>query len=119
MQMNLYQNSDIKRRLSKQTPFVNKLFFSNNPGHQVAARFDLVKGMQRNVGAIDTKITDIHMAIRNQQWAISGPSYQEMPIFVWSKAKNYDQHFGHPDVWNFQWIIIDPTNMMMMNNKKY
>lgn len=63
MQMNLYQSNEFKRLMkSNKEVFGDKLMYSNNPGHQIAARFDLVRGMSRNVGAIDVKVVDIKMA---------------------------------------------------------
>lgn len=38
----------------------------NNPGHQIASRFDLLRSNSKNVGAIDAKAINLELAIKNQ-----------------------------------------------------
>lgn len=72
---------------------------NNNPGNAISARFDLSDNLifKKNVGAIDSKITNFKMARKQQCLAISGPTYQNQSPFIWSQAGGNDPHDGLPD----------------------
>jgi len=57
----------------------------------------------RTYGAIDCKATSSAMIPTLEFIAVSGPTYDPLPSFQWSRAdfKNDVPHFGHPDLWKF------------------
>ncbi|XP_041349261.1 putative phospholipase B-like 2 [Gigantopelta aegis] len=61
-------------------------------------------------GATDVKMTS-HAAINwLQMEAVSGPTYDPLPPFQWSKHDN-KRHFGHPDLFHFKPIYFNGTNL--------
>jgi len=62
----------------------------NNPiyesaAHSIASRFDLPgTGIDKTLGAIDSKITNFEMSKKNQILAISGPTHEQNLPFEWS-----------------------------------
>ena len=41
--------------------------------------------------------------------AISGPTYESLPPFVWSQSNfSHVPHYGQPDAWKFPWITMQP-----------
>ena len=57
----------------------------------------------RSHGGTDMKLTNYKMFKYLEHIAISGPTYDDLPPFQWSKADfaNDTPHFGHPDLWKF------------------
>ncbi|KAF8778477.1 putative phospholipase B-like 2 like protein [Argiope bruennichi] len=58
-------------------------------------------------GAIDVKLTSYEMFKNLEFVAISGPTYDSVPPFQWSKS-DFDKtvrHTGHPDLWKFEPVV--------------
>lgn len=57
----------------------------------------------RSHGSTDMKITTAKMAQNLHFLAASGPTYDQQPVFQWSKQDfaNNTPHYGHPDAWQF------------------
>ncbi|GIY08069.1 putative phospholipase B-like 2 [Caerostris extrusa] len=60
-----------------------------------------------DVGATDMKLTTSQLFKKLQFVAVSGPTYDSLPPFQWSKTDfgNKIKHEGHPDLWKFKPII--------------
>jgi hypothetical protein len=83
----------------------------NDPGNQIASRFDLEQPNNPNVycgGALDVKVTDQVMLKDFAYIAQSGPTHDQQAVFVWSQTPNCagTPHAGQPDVWNFDWMTF-------------
>lgn len=86
-----------------------------NAENAIAARSDLNPAngsypfyalTRRPHGATDVKLTNRTLFQKMQFWAISGPTYDQQPVFRWSTSGFDDvKHDGHPDVWDFQPIL--------------
>eukprot|EP00123_Amoebidium_parasiticum_P006589 comp17506_c0_seq1/m.17027 comp17506_c0_seq1/g.17027 ORF comp17506_c0_seq1/g.17027 comp17506_c0_seq1/m.17027 type:complete len:566 (-) comp17506_c0_seq1:322-2019(-) len=81
------------------------------PGRAIAARYDL-SYPARAFGAIDSKVTSRTMVPHLSCNAVCGPTTQNQPPFSWETAppaSDYLLHLGHPTVFNFSYINIQPT----------
>lgn len=60
----------------------------------------------RSHGATDVKMTTHKMAKHFHFLAVNGPTYDQQPVFVWSKQDfaNDTPHYGHPDAWKFKHV---------------
>lgn len=58
----------------------------------------------RSHGGTDMKVTASALVAKRQFFAVSGPTYDDLPPFQWSKVDFAADtpHYGHPDVWRFQ-----------------
>ncbi|XP_053201863.1 putative phospholipase B-like 2 [Panonychus citri] len=76
----------------------------NNPN----GRYDFLGGGLVNEAAIDAKVTSYKLFKQLKMYAISGPTYQDVPPFIWSNSTLRDtvSHKGHPDVWVFEPIYF-------------
>ncbi|KAK3084276.1 hypothetical protein FSP39_010917 [Pinctada imbricata] len=65
----------------------------------------------RSHGGTDMKLTNSSMAVNLQFVSISGPTYDQLPPFQWSKADfRFDTpHEGQPDLFKFDPILYDGT----------
>ena len=81
----------------------------DNPGYAIGARFDLMRyqDFRKNVGSIDTKITNVKMFNDKTCEAISGPTHQEQEAFEFSKSTR-GIPYGLPDRWDFDWVTVTP-----------
>ncbi|EAR88632.2 phospholipase B-like protein (macronuclear) [Tetrahymena thermophila SB210] len=66
----------------------------------LGARGDIEGGS--NFGEVDVKVVNIDLLKNFSVEAISGPSHQEQPVFIWKQNDN-DRHQGQPTAWNFDW----------------
>lgn len=57
----------------------------------------------RSHAGTDMKVTSTALFKKLQFLAINGPTYDQQPVFQWSKSDfdNNTAHYGHPDVWKF------------------
>lgn len=83
------------------------------PGYAISSRFDLVTGNVTNpflvcaaFGGIDSKVTSATLAKNMTSYIQSGPSYDHLPPFEWTKEWDFVPHFGMPQVWNFPWVMV-------------
>ncbi|KAL4487942.1 hypothetical protein ABPG72_022802 [Tetrahymena utriculariae] len=66
----------------------------------LGARGDISGGS--NFGEVDVKVVNIDLLKNFSVEAISGPSHQEQPVFIWKKSYS-DRRQGQPTTWNFDW----------------
>ncbi|XP_045152636.1 putative phospholipase B-like 2, partial [Echinops telfairi] len=57
---------------------------------------------QRSHGGIDAKVTSSGLAKSLRLWAVSGPTWDQLPPFQWSSSPFHNLlHMGQPDLWKF------------------
>jgi len=88
----------------------NDPFSEKNPRYAISSRYDLDPTKPSNFGALDCKIVTDTLIKNYTTHAISGPTNQGQPVFMWSKSPFPNQvHLGQPDVWNFDWVNFTPS----------
>jgi len=80
---------------------------SGDPCNSIAARCDLITPFDA-FGAYDAKVTNHEMIKQGRSCAISGPTHQDQPVFVWDARKqwNKEPHLGEPNRWDFDWMLV-------------
>ncbi|XP_026199967.1 putative phospholipase B-like 2 [Anabas testudineus] len=62
---------------------------------------------QRSHGGTDMKMTSYEMYRAYGMVAVSGPTWDQVPVFQWSTSPYKDLiHMGHPDIWAFKPIKV-------------
>ncbi|XP_051762699.1 putative phospholipase B-like 2 [Ctenopharyngodon idella] len=62
---------------------------------------------QRPHGGTDMKMTSFNLFQQFELLAVSGPTWDQTPVFQWSKSPYSDLlHMGHPDRWDFSPIHV-------------
>ncbi|XP_021488857.1 putative phospholipase B-like 2 [Meriones unguiculatus] len=62
---------------------------------------------QRAHGGIDVKVTSFSLAKSMSMLAASGPTWDQLPPFQWSKSPFHSMlHMGQPDLWTFAAIRV-------------
>jgi hypothetical protein len=97
----------------------NLSYLHSCPKNQIAGRYDIDAGLDVNsvdyrkcgpvmaYGALDCKITNSHMMLKDEILMVSGPLWNNtVPAFDWSAypVSQGDAHWGHPDRWNFEFV---------------
>eukprot|EP00762_Andalucia_godoyi_P006285 ANDGO_05921.mRNA.1 Phospholipase B-like protein E len=87
---------------------------SGYPGNSIAARFDLKGGPFDDSGlnwfyhglhgGIDGKVVSNELMQDGSVHAISGPTHDDVPPFVWSAEWDWAPHEGLPSVYDFDWV---------------
>lgn len=63
---------------------------------------------QRPHGGTDMKVTSYEWHKTFKMFAVSGPTWDEVPAFRWSKSPfSKLMHMGHPDLWKFMPVMVD------------
>lgn len=80
----------------------------------ISARCDLNTPWSNNTmngmnafGAIDSKITNNILIKDLTAWVISGPTWDSQPPFAWTNAWANVLHPGMPQVYDFEWILLN------------
>ncbi|XP_065149185.1 putative phospholipase B-like 2 [Paramisgurnus dabryanus] len=62
---------------------------------------------QRSHGGTDMKMTSYEMVKNFEMLAVSGPAWDQVPVFQWSTSP-YSKllHMGHPDRWDFPTVHV-------------
>nr|XP_055071788.1 putative phospholipase B-like 2 [Misgurnus anguillicaudatus] len=62
---------------------------------------------QRSHGGTDMKMTSYEMVKNFEMLAVSGPAWDQVPVFQWSTSP-YSKllHMGHPDRWDFHTVHV-------------
>ncbi|XP_036418379.1 putative phospholipase B-like 2 isoform X2 [Colossoma macropomum] len=62
---------------------------------------------QRPHGGTDMKVTSYGLFKQYELLAVSGPTWDEVPVFEWSTSPYRDLlHIGHPDRWDFPTVHV-------------
>lgn len=62
---------------------------------------------QRAHGGIDVKVTSVALAKYMSMLAASGPTWDQLPPFQWSKSPFHNMlHMGQPDLWMFSPVRV-------------
>ena len=80
------------------------------PAYAISSRYDLRTKQPLAFGGIDTKVTSDSLIGDIKCSAISGPTHQQLPPFVWT-SEFADYHEGLPTTWNFDWVEMKPEFM--------
>jgi len=105
------------RRIMRYNDFEHDPISQGNPAWAISSRHDLSKSNPGAFGATDCKITSwTQMQLPNINYdAVSGPTHDQQPVFVWSKSVPaiwMTPHHGQPDSWPFDWqsnVVDDNT----------
>ncbi|XP_052420567.1 putative phospholipase B-like 2 isoform X2 [Carassius gibelio] len=89
---------------------------AQNGENSISARSDLNPGngsypfgalKQRPHGGTDMKVTSAGLFSRLELLAVSGPTWDQVPVFQWSSSPYSSLlHMGHPDRWDFQPVHV-------------
>lgn len=115
MQFNAFENKKVRSWREDNTfdPEDKDQPSFESPTDALGSRSDLKDDVSGLFGEIDVKITNLKMGKKHESWAISGPSHLDHPPFKWSDHKKLSEaHRGLPDVWDFEWGVIDPTSIL-------
>jgi len=82
------------------------IYAEGDPWGAIAARGDL-SARPYCGGGYDTKITTMTMLKETQISVVNGPTSQDQAPFQWSKTNFTDVHEGQPDVFDFQFELIN------------
>ncbi|KAJ7370826.1 Phospholipase B-like 1 [Desmophyllum pertusum] len=84
-------------------------YSDKNPYNSICSRGDLLTPSDSSPsGCYDTKVTDYSRAKSLMSEAISGPTYQGLPVFCWSHFKFPNKHVGLPDCYDFDFVTMKP-----------
>ncbi|XP_015778026.1 PREDICTED: phospholipase-B 81-like isoform X2 [Acropora digitifera] len=98
------------KRILRYNDFPHDPYSDKNPVNSICARGDLlIPSDSRPSGCYDTKVTDYSMATDLMADAISGPTYQGLPVFCWSNFSFPNKHVGLPDCYDFDFVTMKPT----------
>jgi hypothetical protein len=59
-------------------------------------------------GGIDSKITNNLLIKQMAAWAVCGPTWDNQPVFAWTKTWASVPHYGMPVVYDFTWELLSP-----------
>ncbi|XP_067299089.1 putative phospholipase B-like 2 isoform X2 [Pseudorasbora parva] len=66
---------------------------------------------QRPHGGTDMKMTSFGLFQQLELWAVSGPTWDQTPVFQWSRSPYSELlHMGHPDLWAFSPVHVTWDN---------
>jgi len=83
-------------------------YSNGNPGNAICARFDLEKDPHPG-GCYDTKVTSSELVPKIVGFAINGPTTQNsLPPFDWSIFNGSYPHAGQPEIFDFDFVVMDP-----------
>jgi hypothetical protein len=88
-------------------------YSKGSPMNAICSRGDLESTPSLG-GCYDTKVTDYEMAMQMTSLAISGPTYQDQPIFSWRNFPNvsfHAPHYGQPVEFNFPFVRMAPADI--------
>lgn len=100
-------------RLMNRNLFPKEAILPLEPGHAISARLDLTSFGPIPNGGIDSKVTGNCLLRKLQTKAISGPTHDNQPVFMWRDPSGKElfpgwPHMGLPNAWNFNWVDMDP-----------
>ncbi|XP_073229179.1 phospholipase B-like 1 isoform X2 [Porites lutea] len=97
------------KHILRYNDYPNDTYSDNNPYNSICSRGDLLIPSDRSPdGCYDTKVTDFSMAESLMSEAISGPTYQGLPVFCWSNYSFQNKHVGLPDCYDFDFVTMKP-----------
>ncbi|XP_020608826.1 phospholipase B-like 1 [Orbicella faveolata] len=102
---------DIKsmKHILRYNDYPHDPYSDKNPYNSICSRGDLLIPSDRSPdGCYDTKVTDYSRAKSLMSEAISGPTYQGLPVFCWSNFSFPNKHVGLPDCYNFDFVTMKP-----------
>jgi len=109
------QNMDDMKAIMRYNEYQIDPLSMQDAGKAISARGDLnVPWLQDAYvpygafGGIDSKITEASMIKSRHSLAVSGPTWTSQPPFAWTEQWNLVPHFGHPTVFDFDYVDMRP-----------
>jgi hypothetical protein len=103
--------ADLKR-LMRSNDWRSDPYCQGHPSRGIAARYDLEPeaDLRAYEGAIDAKVTSLHMAARLECEAVNGPTTQGNPAFDWRAVPKTCPllHLGQPNRFDFTYQLMKP-----------
>ncbi|CAG2162352.1 unnamed protein product [Oppiella nova] len=79
---------------------------ARNDLNEVNGSYPIDSWKREAEGATDAKMTNSSMVKDLEMLAVSGPTDAQQPPFQWSTSGFKDNHYGHPDLFNFKPIYV-------------
>jgi len=106
---------DDMRRIMRYNEYQTDPLSQHDAGKAISARGDLnVPWLSQPYvpygafGGIDSKITEASMVHDRRAIAVSGPTWDAQPVFAWNEQWSQVPHFGHPTVFDFDYVETKP-----------
>eukprot|EP01114_Cavostelium_apophysatum_P002950 TRINITY_DN1265_c0_g1_i1.p1 TRINITY_DN1265_c0_g1~~TRINITY_DN1265_c0_g1_i1.p1 ORF type:complete len:530 (-),score=124.52 TRINITY_DN1265_c0_g1_i1:37-1626(-) len=81
-----------------------------NACNSISARCDLNPENPSPFGAIDGKIANSETVKSIQSQAVAGPTWDSQPPFAWTGEWTDVAHYGEVQVYDFDWIAVQPKS---------
>jgi len=89
--------------------YKNDPYSAGDPGKAICSRFDLEPTNPGAGGCYDTKVTSYALQSEMISYAINGPTTSHnLPPFQWTTEFNSTMHVGQPNLFSFDFILMDP-----------
>jgi len=89
--------------------YKNDPYSKGDPGNAICSRFDLEPTQPDAGGCYDTKVTSFELQSSLIGHAISGPTTSHgLPPFQWTPTFDSTEHLGQPNLYNFDFVVMDP-----------
>lgn len=95
------------RHILRYNQFQTDPLANHSACNQLACRGDLLPS-PRASGAVNAKFTSSSRLAKGQMLFVAGPTHDDQPVFVWSKAPpavQKEPHIGQPDAMPFEWDV--------------
>jgi hypothetical protein len=95
------------RRILRYNQYQTDPFANHSACDQLACRGDLMARPTAH-GAVNAKFTSSTRLAKGQMLFVAGPTHDDQPVFVWSKAPpsvQEEPHVGQPDSFAFDWGV--------------
>jgi len=100
---------DSFKALLRYNNFKNDPYSEGDPGKSICSRFDLEQVDPGAFGCYDTKVTNYKLQKYLISHAINGPTQSHgLPAFQWTSEFNSTDHFGQPQLYDFNFQVMDP-----------
>eukprot|EP00047_Mylnosiga_fluctuans_P004463 m.234677 g.234677 ORF g.234677 m.234677 type:complete len:523 (+) comp12695_c0_seq1:41-1609(+) len=103
-------NINALQRIMRYNNYLADPFSHKDPSEAIAARYDLMAQDPEAGGAIDAKCTSSALVRDMRVMVVSGPTWDEQPVFEWTEQFQGTAHYGQPDRFQFPWVqMVSPA----------
>lgn len=95
------------KHIMRENDYLHDPLSKSNPANAISSRFDLEPSQPTLFGATDSKILSYQLFKNFTCMAVSGPTHQSLPPFSYTGQWKSVAHFGQPDIFNFDYVLID------------
>lgn len=102
-------NLETMKHIMRENDYQNDPLSEGDPGNAISSRFDLETDPSRQqlFGGIDSKIVSSELIQNLTCIAVCGPTHQSLKPFSYSGKWEYVPHFGQPDEFNFDFVVMN------------